>query len=343
MTIKHKLHKIIYKLYIKIKFLFIRLCHKKIAFLIGTEDYGNLGDHHIAISELDYIKNVLKCYVYEISASKIEYYSDVLISIVRKSDLVFYTGGGNMGDEYYAEFQRRVVLKKLKDNNIIIFPETLHYSESSNQLMKTQDVINSCPNIHLFVREKYSYEFARQHFNANIHLVPDIVLSSYYGEVSNRDVITILLRHDIERKITNEDEDLIIANAKKYAELIEMADTQLEYNVSTQKRNSELSKIIGKVKKSKLVITDRLHGMVFCAITETPCIVLSNYNTKVIGVYEWLKHLKYIKYIDSVDELDEAIKELTELSPEDCVFDRKRILDEFKELNEVMRACWEAD
>ena len=33
--------------------------------------------------------------------------------------------------------------------------------------------------------------------------------------------------------------------------------------------------------KSELVITDRLHGMVFCAISGTPCIVFGNYNQKV--------------------------------------------------------------
>lgn len=52
--------------------------------------------------------------------------------------------------------------------------------------------------------------------------------------------------------------------------------------------------------KSKLVITDRLHGMVFCAISGTPCIAFSNYNHKVKGTYDWIKDLDYIKYVDNI-------------------------------------------
>ena len=49
------------------------------------------------------------------------------------------------------------------------------------------------------------------------------------------------------------------------------------------------SVIVNKLKEfagAQLVITDRLHGMVFCYLTNTPCIVFSNYNHKVLGTYE---------------------------------------------------------
>ena len=53
---------------------------------------------------------------------------------------------------------------------------------------------------------------------------------------------------------------------------------------------------------AKLVITDRLHGMIFAAISETPCIVFSNYNHKVGGTYEWIKQLPYIRYVENMGE-----------------------------------------
>ena len=66
------------------------------------------------------------------------------------------------------------------------------------------------------------------------------------------------------------------------------------------------------------MITDRLHGMVFCAITGTPCIVLSNNHHKVKGTYEWIKHLDYIKY---VTDIAEVMKQVTYLyQRENCVF-----------------------
>ena len=56
-------------------------------------------------------------------------------------------------------------------------------------------------------------------------------------------------------------------------------------------------------KHARLVITDRLHGMIFSAITGTPCVALNNSNGKVGFEYEWLKNLPYIGFVDdSTDE-----------------------------------------
>ena len=45
----------------------------------------------------------------------------------------------------------------------------------------------------------------------------------------------------------------------------------------------------------KLVVTDRLHCMIFCAVTGTPCIAFDNSNKKISGVYKmWLGDLNYI-------------------------------------------------
>ena len=57
-------------------------------------------------------------------------------------------------------------------------------------------------------------------------------------------------------------------------------------------------KKLDEFRKSKLVVTDRLHGMLFAAITGTPCIALGNSSGKVKGVYDWLTHLDYIQYVD---------------------------------------------
>ena len=64
---------------------------------------------------------------------------------------------------------------------------------------------------------------------------------------------------------------------------------------------------------ARVVITDRLHGMVFCAITKTPCIVTKSLDHKVTGTYEWIKDLNYIKLVDNLN-FDEVEKLITELS-----------------------------
>ena len=61
----------------------------------------------------------------------------------------------------------------------------------------------------------------------------------------------------------------------------------------------------------KLIITDRLHGMIFSAITNTPCIALANSTGKVKGVYDWIrKDNNYIYFADSIDEIEKILTEV---------------------------------
>lgn len=64
-----------------------------------------------------------------------------------------------------------------------------------------------------------------------------------------------------------------------------------------KERETELHKLWEIFSKSQLVITDRLHGMIFAYITGTPAIVLPNSNFKVEKCYEWIKDCGYIKFI----------------------------------------------
>lgn len=56
-------------------------------------------------------------------------------------------------------------------------------------------------------------------------------------------------------------------------------------------------------RSARLVITDRLHGMIFSAVTGTPCVALNNSNGKVGYEYEWLKDVPYIAFASTVDEV----------------------------------------
>ena len=94
------------------------------------------------------------------------------------------------------------------------------------------------------------------------------------------------------------------------AECIGSENEVLEYMINVNQREKELNKKWDQFKKVEVVITDRLHGMVFCAITSTPCIVIANYNHKVKDTYAWLKNLNYIKFVNGIEEIPELIKEL---------------------------------
>ena len=88
---------------------------------------------------------------------------------------------------------------------------------------------------------------------------------------------------------------------------------------------------MNEIGKRKLVITDRLHGMIFCAITGTPCIVFSNYNHKVKGSLKWLEHLNYIRFLDDSSKTEETLKELINIK--ETKYDNTDIL---KNLNKIV-------
>ena len=61
------------------------------------------------------------------------------------------------------------------------------------------------------------------------------------------------------------------------------------------------------------MVTDRLHGMIFAALTKTPCIVVPNSNYKIKGIYEWLKGLNYISFLEDMDCFEDEVLRLMAL------------------------------
>ncbi len=316
---------------------------KKRLFLIGCEDFWNLGDHHIAISELEYLHKILPDYaIIEIAASRYFAVNRLLPLIIRRKDIIFMHGGGNIGNFYMlAEQIRRDLMKRFRNNEKIIFPQTIHYDCSDVgkvELEKDQSSIKKTKNLTLCIRERYSYELAKQYFDCNVLLTPDIVLFSNYIDrfKMDRKGVILLLRNDLEGIMSGEEKQLIEKIVQRYTSEIRINDTQLIIDISVYDRREVVEEFVRKIAGAEFVITDRLHGMVFCAITKTPCIVLPNYNHKVEGVYEWLSKSEYIIMINQLSELEEAIKKL--LIIERIVYDNLAIHEGFDVLTKLLRS-----
>ena len=316
---------------------------QKRLFLIGCEDFWNLGDHHIAISEIEYLKDKFPEYaIVEVTASQYFAVNRILPLFIKRKDLICMHGGGNIGNVYMlAEHIRRDLLKKFRNNEKVIFPQTIHYDcskEGKLELEKDQNMINKSKNLTLCIRERYSYELSKQYFDCNVILVPDIVLYSNYNNKFNnkRKGATLILRTDMESIIPKEDKLLIEKVAQQYTKNIRFMDTQLITDINVYDRKEVVEEFISKIAKAEFVITDRLHGMVFCAITQTPCIVLPNYNHKVEGVYEWISKLDYIIMINGMSELDEAIIKLNKIDK--IIYDNSAILERFDVLTKLLKS-----
>jgi exopolysaccharide biosynthesis predicted pyruvyltransferase EpsI/glycosyltransferase involved in cell wall biosynthesis len=321
----------------------LKIKSKKHVFLIGCEDFWNLGDHHIAISELEYLQKIVPEYaIVEVTASQYFAVNRLLPLLIKRKDLICLHGGGNMGNAYMlAEYIRRDLMKKFPNNEKVIFPQTIHYDSTEAgklELEKDQSMIKKTRNLTLCLREHCSYELAKQYFDCDLILTPDIVLFTNYVTKFNfeRKGAAVILRNDVEGVISHEDKQLIEKVVQQYSKDIRVMDTQLITDINVTDRQEVVEEFISKIAKAEFVITDRLHGMVFCAITQTPCIVLPNYNHKVKGVYEWISKLDYIIMINVITELEDAIKRLIKINK--IEYDNSIILEGFEVLTKLVKS-----
>lgn len=274
---------------------------KKIIVALAA-DYGNLGDMAITYAQTRYLKEKYPEYeIIELPISKHFTHLKALRDVCTKEDIITTVGGGNMGDLYdQIEYCRQFIIRKFKGNKIISFPQTIDFSNTNKgdrELSKTIKLYGSHPNLTIVARERISYEKMKEVFSKNrVVLAPDIVMSlNQVKPEYERENVTLCLRNDNEKNINRKDEKELVDRIHEEFTSVITYDTHIGgFGYSVQKREEELNKIWNAFKKSKVVVTDRLHGMIFSYITKTPCVVLQNNNHKVKGCYEWIKDCGYI-------------------------------------------------
>lgn len=320
----------------------LKMYSKKRIFLIGSEDFRDLKDHHISISAMEYLQDIFPEYsLIEITASEYKAVRNMLTFIIKRKDLVCMPGGGNMAKiNSLTHYIRRDVMKKYHHNRKVILPQTLHYPSSEDgalQLVRDQGFIRKCKNLTLCVREQSSYELAKQYFDCKVVLISDIVLySNYKNQVPfERQGAMILLHNDPEGALSLEDKLFIEKALGQYIKNIGYNHMILNSDISVYDRRDVVHSFIRKIAKSELVITDHMHGMLFSAITQTPCIALSNPDEKLEEAFEWISELGFVKVIKNISELGGAMGEL--LGAEKDEYDPSDLLKGFDALTKLLQ------
>ena len=96
---------------------------------------------------------------------------------------------------------------------------------------------------------------------------------------------------------------------------MEYRTNMYEEDITREIRGYVVRNELMRYAKSRVVITDRLHGMIFSAITGTPCVVLSTFNHKLSDYYDtFFKGSNAIFFIEKdIDRLESAIKQALEV------------------------------
>lgn len=305
----------------RIKFKIYRMFHRKFSihtikqktkriFLFGTVEHMNYGDIAINIAEHEFFNKYFVGYELIEVPERFTYDAIKKIKkIISKSDIVCYHGGGNMGDIWEdQEPLRRQVFKTFHDNIVVSMPQSTSYKDYSDSGNLRQDtkLMALDSNLTLFARDYNSFNVMRKEFphNVNIELVPDMVLSLNRVKTIDKIVdVTAFLRKDREK--ASNVQMLNVINLLKRDYSIVFSDTVDEHVriVNERSRDRLLENKLNEFRKSKLIITDRLHGMIFAVITGTPAVVFDNNNHKIKYSYvNWLRDIPYIIFAEDFNE-----------------------------------------
>lgn len=283
--------------------------HRKSIFLMNTPDHGNMGDHQIAIQELQFFNEFFPEYkIEEVSGMEWDYYSNQIKKKVSSDDLIMITGGGYMGDLWEIEDNRvKDIIDSFPDNYIVFMPQTFYYCGLDDKCREDRVFYSERKNILFIHRENNSMQFFLDNIVSDVKrnmLYPDM---AFYDDIhksnQTRGGILLCIRIDKERigiDIRKLVTQYAIDNNIDYSAI----DTDLGCIINKDVRDKYIDETIHKFGSVRLVVTDRLHGMFFAAITQTPCIAIDNISKKVSGVYEWVKEFSYVTCINA-DELNE--------------------------------------
>ena len=144
---------------------------------------------------------------------------------------------------------------------------------------------------------------------------------------------TMCCRADCERVLSDDNHSSIKDLLGNYGKLKQI-DTDIGFDIQARFSDNHLYELLMEFRKSKVVVTDRLHGLIFSAITGTPCVALGNYNAKTKGAYDWLKHLPYLDYCDNVSDLGAKLHKVTSCKTQ---YNSESISKAFGSLEQVLK------
>lgn len=277
-------------------------------YLLGTPEYLNYGDHLIAAAEKNFLNEKFPSYnVIEITKELLILHFEEVVQYIKDTDIIAITGGGFLGDLYQdMETLIESILERFHNNSIVFFPATIYLSQEVQESNCEHELfrkLNKLKNAIFFAREMNTYSLLQDkcsNTNVGIHFSPDIALYyKYDAKMLSKNRVGICIRKDKESIVQFDDNYLKVLSDKK----IEFFSTVKSYSfLSPKGQMNIIDDFLDMVASYDIVITDRLHCMIMCYITNTPCIVFDNLTRKISGVFAWIEQSTFIRIVNSYDE-----------------------------------------
>lgn len=246
--------------------------------------------------------------------------NDFLDEIKRRSfnsNIIFFQSGYTSHEKHYDHAMHKLVVQKFPDNKIVFLPQTVNISTEA-ELQRCARIFQHHKHLLFLVRDHISFEMVKDSFQDILLMeYPDIVTSLVGTEKYNieheRNGVLICVRNDSEKLYGTKEIKRLINELQKVGQKVEITDTTLSglaYSDFYNNFEAIFSKMLKQYHDSKLVITDRYHGTIFAAITNTPVIVLATNDHKVKGGVEWFADNGYksVMYAESIEKAQNLAK-----------------------------------
>lgn len=266
--------------------------------LLDFPDIRNVGDSAIWLGEIAYFRRHLgrlpayTSALNTLSPAKLEKH-------VPEGPILMH-GGGNFGDIWPGcqRFRERV-LQQWPDRLVIQLPQSIHFDSSAN-LAASAKIINAHKNFMLLVRDEPSLEIAKQHFNCQTILCPDMafMIGPLDAPAPPEFDVLAMLRKDkeqagaeapaipagipVEDWITEQPGPVRRARLQgalsKLGTLDPVAMRNASYNAVAEQR---LGRGVRQLSRARAIATDRLHVHIISTLLGKPHAVLDNSYSKI--------------------------------------------------------------
>lgn len=290
--------------------------HKK-CFLLGTSDHSNIGDAAIAVGALEFLRRYFPEYMpFEISTYEIGTRYSELCALCNPDDLIFLQGGGNLGNRFMNEENlRRKVIADFPNNHIVILPQTIYFDDDA-EVAASAEIYARHKNLQLFTRGRESLTFAQKHFpQLPSASALDMALILQRDYCLKRQGILLCIR-DLtdESGLTKEEYLGVIQTVADCDPAFEKTNNLYATDIPRQEREFVVYEELKRFARHRVVVTDRLHGLIFSIVTQTPCVVLSAFNQKIREFSADFSNSNAVFFLDrKLDEIADAVQKAMEV------------------------------
>jgi exopolysaccharide biosynthesis predicted pyruvyltransferase EpsI len=212
---------------------------------------------------------------------------------------IFIHGGGNFGDiwVFHQDFRERV-MELFPDRQIVQFPQSIHY-KSAERLEQSKRAIGKHKNFVLLVRDEESFQFAKENFDCQVYLCPDMAIC--IGKIepaAPQFPVLAMLRQDKEQVGTVDfsaypdipKEDWITESRSKVrvakalgaaSALLHLTPSEMRLRKLDAAANNRFQRGIRQISRGKAIVTDRLHVHICSLLIGRSHAVLDNNYGKI--------------------------------------------------------------